>query len=61
MAPNKAIKEFSCSEPGCDQHVLYEGRDPIPGLFEMMATSKETVVVYLTCPKGHTHPYTVEG
>lgn len=53
------MKEFACSEPGCDQTVKYEGRETIPGLFEMAAPVKEKVV-YLTCPKGHTNPYSVE-
>lgn len=42
-------KEFPCKEPGCKEKVVYE-EDRIPAY-------KVTNVVYLTCPRGHTHSY----
>lgn len=55
-------QKFRCMEEACDQEVDYKPMY-VPGSIGFaMRRAPETpqeVVIYLTCPKGHTHGYTV--
>lgn len=44
-------KTFICKESGCTEQVIYE-ENPIPAY-----RTQPPKRVYLTCSKGHTHPY----
>ena len=49
--------EFKCKRRNCSENVSYE-RQIVLGL--VTAVKEETAkTVYLTCAKGHTHPYEV--
>lgn len=53
-------QQYSCKEPYCDQKLQYE-REVVKGNFEVLEVLREQKprIVYLTCPKGHTHPYQI--
>lgn len=57
---------MKCKEVGCDGEVEYE-REPVAGGVFMkqddtaQAELNTKKVVYLTCSKGHVHPYTIQG
>ena len=57
---DKIVQIFQC--PTCDKDVEYK-REIVMGLVSTYgnADSDEEKVVYLTCPDGHTHRYTVSG
>lgn len=50
---------FQC--PECGANVVYNGPEPIPGTYglEVNLSRAPMDVVYLLCPNGHWHPYTV--
>ena len=55
---SKIIQTFNCKDCGEEIHYI---RDVVQGLFvvEDEQAKQEDTVVYLECPNGHTHPYTV--
>ena len=53
-------QEFSCREPNCSEKVYYE-RKVLPAGVELGISSQDKKVVYLTCARGHTHPYEVSA
>jgi len=58
MAEGK--KEMACSEPGCTKKVVYQKVDVLGSFFGgPHAQKSEDDEVYLTCPDGHTHKYSV--
>ena len=44
----------------CEMEVVYT-RIVIPALRREVPRREEPQVVYLTCRKNHTHPYTING
>jgi hypothetical protein len=50
--------EFDCAEPGCPEQLVYERRE-LPGLAYDRHRGPRTV--YLECPRGHVHPYRLDG
>jgi len=56
-----AGKQFACLETGCTEQVEYEP-EIVVGLAEgeVNVADSEANIVYLTCPKGHVHPYNVK-
>ena len=49
--------EVSCKEKNCPEKVVYEPDDPGNEIPAMRVPQK--ITIYLTCPKGHIHPYEV--
>jgi hypothetical protein len=55
-------EQFKCKEPGCNEQVIFE-YSPVEGTLRIehpVRLKESEVVVYLTCGKGHTHPYKVK-
>lgn len=53
---------FRCSHEGCDKEVRYEREEKPGGIgFQTRRLLPKEFVVYLTCPRGHVHPYTVKA
>ncbi len=53
-------QEFQCKELGCSEKVIYE-RQTVRGVREISSKADGgTEVVYLTCARGHCHPYKVQ-
>jgi uncharacterized membrane protein len=55
-------QQFKCKEPGCDGTVEFEYA-PTVATIKMASpiqSDEVEVVAYLTCNKGHTHPYNVK-
>lgn len=50
--------DLPCKEPHCNETVHYE-RDTVFAGFPYRPQQTQTIIVYLTCTKGHTHRYTV--
>ena len=52
--------ELNCKEPGCTETVSYE-KKTIPALAASIGEERArgSIDVYLECPKGHLHRYTI--
>ena len=55
--------DIPCKTSGCDEKISYRPMK-VYGVVEIEeklrgSNSKSTKIVYLSCPKGHTHPYEV--
>lgn len=56
------MQTLNCKEPKCKEKVEYEDRVVGGGAFLKQPghkPKKKTKTVYLTCPKGHTHSYSL--
>jgi hypothetical protein len=57
------VKTFSCTADGCPKSVSYDPGDSrhrvIGAALRRVALPKEPLVVYLTCPLGHTRRYEI--
>ncbi len=53
--------QFACKHQGCDQTVSYVPTRVPGALKERPNSEPRTRVVYLRCPNGHVHPYSVYG
>ena len=58
--PGPGLK-LACKEPGCTNKVIYRRRT-IPGVAYSRArrsSERQTRTVYLECPDGHVHAYSI--
>jgi hypothetical protein len=59
------MTKTKCKEAGCEEEVEYR-RKVVSTHFEMRVNARDDnrsppKRVYLTCPNGHTHVYTIRG
>lgn len=52
-------EQFKCKEPNCDELVTYEPLIVFGLVVKDRDNANKEKIVYLKCPKGHTHAYTV--
>ena len=59
-------QNFQCKESGCTRSVNYVADNliafkKVTAIVKPKSRKSNTKTVYLTCGKGHTHPYTVKS
>jgi hypothetical protein len=59
MPQGQTKQTFSCKEKSCGEQVEYT-RITVSGDYLERAEGMREDVVYLTCPRNHTHSYTVK-